>query len=47
VADGDRRDPGVSGLDICRALRGTPAVADMLIILLTARYHHSDVQAGD
>jgi two-component system alkaline phosphatase synthesis response regulator PhoP len=38
--------PGVSGLDVCRALRGDPASALVPIIMLTARAEETDRIAG-
>jgi two-component system, OmpR family, phosphate regulon response regulator PhoB len=38
--------PGMSGTDVCRALRADPATAGMAIIVLTARAQEADVQAG-
>ncbi|MBF4162827.1 response regulator transcription factor [Nocardioides acrostichi] len=38
--------PGVSGLEALRALRGEPALADLPVILLTARAQESDVEMG-
>ncbi len=38
--------PGMSGLDVCRELRGDPATADIPIVILTARAQESDVEAG-
>jgi two-component system, OmpR family, phosphate regulon response regulator PhoB len=38
--------PGLSGIDVCRMLRGDPATADMLIIMLTARVQEHDVEGG-
>lgn len=38
--------PGVSGLDVCRALRRDPAMAGTAVILLTASAQEPDVQAG-
>jgi len=38
--------PGVSGLDAIRAIRADPALADLPVILLTARAHESDVETG-
>ena len=38
--------PGMSGLDVCRALRIHPATADLPIIMLTARAHESEIEAG-
>lgn len=38
--------PGLSGVDVCRALRARPETADLPILLLTARSQEADVQAG-
>lgn len=38
--------PGMSGLDVCRALRDDAATARLPVILLTARAQEADVQAG-
>jgi DNA-binding response OmpR family regulator len=38
--------PGLSGIDVCRALRAEPATAGMLIIMLTARVQEQDVEGG-
>ncbi|MEJ7795005.1 MAG: response regulator [Nocardioides sp.] len=38
--------PGVSGLDAIREIRADPALADLPIILLTARAQESDVETG-
>lgn len=38
--------PGLSGIDVCRALRSDPATAEMLIIMLTARVQEQDVAGG-
>ncbi|WP_030176949.1 response regulator transcription factor [Spirillospora albida] len=38
--------PGMSGLDVCRALRERPETARIPIIMLTARAQESDVQTG-
>ncbi|MDP9406895.1 MAG: response regulator [Actinomycetota bacterium] len=38
--------PGLSGIDVCRALRAQPETADLPVILLTARSQEADVQAG-
>ena len=38
--------PGLSGIDVCRALRGEPATAGVAVILLTARAMEADVAAG-
>jgi DNA-binding response OmpR family regulator len=38
--------PGMSGLDVCRALRANPDTAGVAVILLTARAQEADVQAG-
>ena len=38
--------PGVSGLDAIRVIRADPALADLPVILLTARAQESDVENG-
>lgn len=38
--------PGVTGLDAIRAIRADPALADLPVILLTARAQESDVETG-
>jgi two-component system response regulator MtrA len=38
--------PGISGFDVCRALRQQEATARIPILLLTARAQESDVQNG-
>jgi DNA-binding response OmpR family regulator len=38
--------PGLSGLDVCRALRNDPATAGVPIIMLTARAEEADRIAG-
>ena len=38
--------PGVSGLDAIRAIRADPSLADLPVILLTARAQESDVETG-
>ena len=38
--------PGVSGLDAIRQIRADPRLADLPIILLTARAQESDVETG-
>jgi two-component system response regulator ChvI len=42
----DWRMPGMNGLEVCRAVRQDPALADIPIILMTARAQSSDVAAG-
>jgi DNA-binding response OmpR family regulator len=38
--------PGMSGLDVCRALRSSPETADLPIIMVTARAEERDRIAG-
>ncbi len=38
--------PGVSGLDAIREIRSDPSLADLPVILLTARAQESDVETG-
>ena len=38
--------PGMSGIDVLRAVRRDPALRDMKVILLTARSQDADVDAG-
>jgi DNA-binding response OmpR family regulator len=38
--------PGVSGLDAIRTIRADPSLADLPVILLTARAQESDVEIG-
>ena len=38
--------PGMSGLELCQELRGNPDLADVPILLLTARAQQSDVDKG-
>jgi two-component system phosphate regulon response regulator PhoB len=38
--------PGMSGIDVCRELRGDQRTAALPIILLTARAQETDVEAG-
>lgn len=38
--------PGLSGLDVCLALRADPATSRVPVILLTARSQEIDVQTG-
>jgi DNA-binding response OmpR family regulator len=38
--------PGVSGLDAIRVIRADPRLADLPVILLTARAQESDVETG-
>ena len=38
--------PGVSGLEAIKAIRATPELADLPVILLTARAQESDVETG-
>lgn len=38
--------PGMSGLDVCRAVRADPELAELPIIFMTARAQAADVAAG-
>jgi DNA-binding response OmpR family regulator len=38
--------PGMSGIDVCRELRGDRNTSDLPIILLTARAQEGDVEVG-
>ena len=38
--------PGVTGLDAIRVIRADPGLADLPVILLTARAQESDVETG-
>ncbi|GGN58380.1 hypothetical protein GCM10010112_12150 [Actinoplanes lobatus] len=38
--------PGLSGIDVCRMVRADPAIADTLVLLLTARVQEQDVERG-
>jgi DNA-binding response OmpR family regulator len=38
--------PGMSGLDVCRSLRESPGLADVPVIMLTARAQESDIAQG-
>ncbi|WP_028045432.1 response regulator transcription factor [Cellulomonas sp. URHE0023] len=38
--------PGLSGIDVCRAIRAEPDLSATRVILLTARAQESDVEAG-
>ena len=38
--------PGLSGIEVCRRLRETPATATTPILLLTAKAQEADVEAG-
>src|SRR6266851_1532105 len=38
--------PEMSGLEVCRELRGNPDTADVPIIILTARGQRTDIDAG-
>lgn len=38
--------PGMSGFDVCRALRQQDATAAIAVVLLTAKAQESDVQTG-
>ena len=38
--------PGLDGLDVCRAVRSTPELADTRIIMLTARSESADIVRG-
>ena len=38
--------PGMSGIDVCRAVRADPDLSATRVILLTARAQESDVETG-
>jgi two-component system, OmpR family, phosphate regulon response regulator PhoB len=38
--------PGMSGLEVCQALRADPAMSGVPVIILTARGQHADIEAG-
>ncbi len=38
--------PGLSGFEVCRALKGDPATASMTVIMLTAKAQDSERQQG-
>jgi DNA-binding response OmpR family regulator len=38
--------PGLSGIEVCRALRADSATAGILVIMLTARVQEQDVEGG-
>lgn len=42
----DRMLPGMDGLEICRQLRASPALADLPVMMLTARAEESDRIVG-
>ncbi len=42
----DLNMPGMSGLDVCRAVRRDPATATVPVIMLTARTQEADVEAS-
>jgi DNA-binding response OmpR family regulator len=42
----DRMLPGIDGLEVCRQVRATPAIADLPIIMVTARAEESDRIVG-
>ena len=42
----DIRMPGMSGLDVCRAVRAAPETMSLPVILITARSQEGDVELG-
>jgi DNA-binding response OmpR family regulator len=42
----DWKLPTMTGIDVCRALRGSPETASLPIVLLTGHAHPTDVTAG-
>ncbi len=42
----DIQMPGLSGLEVCKILKGDPATADLMIVMLTAKGQQSDRERG-
>jgi CheY-like chemotaxis protein len=38
--------PGLSGLEVCKKLKGDPATSDLMIVMLTAKGQQSDRERG-
>ncbi|GIH80760.1 response regulator transcription factor [Planobispora longispora] len=38
--------PGLSGPEVCRTLRATPELAEVAVLMLTAKSHEADVEEG-
>ena len=38
--------PGLTGIEVCRALRDDPRTASTVVLLLTARAHEEDIERG-
>ncbi len=38
--------PGLTGLEVCKMLKGDPATADLVIVMLTAKGQQSDREQG-
>jgi two-component system phosphate regulon response regulator PhoB len=38
--------PGMSGIEVCRALRADPATSEIKVVMLTARSENDDREAG-
>lgn len=42
----DIQMPGLSGLEVCKMLKGDPATSDLMIVMLTAKGQQSDREKG-
>jgi len=39
--------PKLSGLDVCRAIKGNPETSDIVVVMLTARAQQTDREQGE